>query len=96
MVNTTVDSVQTHVCQLVRTVERDLSARGLLMIDRAQSLLSAVKQAMLTMRLVEETTPSSFFDAKWREQAKTLHNCETRLQRIITNTELAPPCNHRT
>jgi hypothetical protein len=93
--STTVDHVQFRVCQLTRAVDRDLSTRGVLMIDKAQSLLDAVKQATLTMKLVEETTPSSFFDAKWREQTKALQRYETRLQRIIRGTAIPMEDNER-
>ena len=91
---TTIESCQRHVDHLLRTVAGDLDARGVLMIDRAQSLLGAVKRAQLQRR--EQTTPPDFFNSKWRQQAKALQQCELRLQRIISGADVPQqPCTTR-
>jgi hypothetical protein len=80
---TTTESVQHQVDQLIETVECDLHQRGILYINRAQQLLSSVKRAQHEMGLCEQTTPADFFNAKWRQQAKSLGQLRTRLTRII-------------
>ena len=83
MVMNTIENTEQRIAHLIRTVESDLNRRGVLMIDRAQSLLTSVKAARLNMALSEQTTPTDFFNAKWRQQATALQQCEARLQRII-------------
>jgi hypothetical protein len=80
---TTTESVQSHVDQLIARVEVDLDHRGILYINRAQTLLSAVKRAQREMEVCEQTTPADFFNPKWRQQANSLGQLHTRLTRII-------------
>jgi hypothetical protein len=91
----TIESVQEQIGVLIRTVESDLDRRGLLMLDRARMLLTAIKSAQLNMSLCEKTTPVGFFTSKGCEQTKTLRECETRLQRIIRGTAIPMEDNER-
>lgn len=85
---TTIETTQHHVGQLIRIVEGDLDRRGVLMLDRAQNLLSDVKKAKLVMSLCEQTTPADFFNAQWKRQAKSLGQIQTRLSRIIKGVRI--------
>jgi hypothetical protein len=78
-----IESAQHEIDQLIHTVERDLNQRGVLLLTRAHSLLTAVKSARLNMALCERTTPRSFFNPKWDKQAQALQQAEERLVRII-------------
>jgi hypothetical protein len=85
---TTIEAAQHQIDSLLRVVQTDLDRRGVLMIDRAQLLVDAVKRAKLTMALCEQTTPSDFLNAKWGQQATALRQLETRLSRIIRGTRV--------
>lgn len=80
---TTIDRTQHEIERVIRKAEADLNSRGVLMIDRAHTLHTAVKQAKLLMELTEKTTPADFLNPRWGEQATTLQQLETRLIRII-------------
>lgn len=86
--NDNVAVIQSGVGNLLRVVEADLDRRGVLMLDRAQQLLTSVKRAKLTMSLSEQMTPASFLNAKWRQQAEALQRAEIRLSRIIRGVRI--------
>lgn len=77
------ESVQSRVDELIKTVECHLHQRGILYIDRAQQLLSAVRKAQHTMALCEQTTPADFFNSKWKQKSDSLGKLEMRLTHII-------------
>lgn len=85
---TTIEHAQREIDQLLRVIESDLGGRGVLMIDRAQRLLSAARAAKLTMGLCEQTTPADFLNAKWKAQAKALQEIEVGLARIINGVRI--------
>lgn len=91
----TIEKLQFEVDAVIRAAENDLDKRGVLYLDRAQTLLSAMKNAQFEMAIVERNTPPDFFNTHWPEQHKQLHNLQSRLTRIINGTEPAPPCNHQ-
>lgn len=80
---TTVEQTQLEIDRLIRTIDRELSQRGVLLISKAQDLRTAAKRALHEMTLSECVTPADFFNPKWRQQARTLQQFEIRLQRII-------------
>ncbi len=84
----TIESTQRSIDGVIEQVQTDLDRRGILYINRAQTLLSAVKRAQLTMSLCEQTTPADFFNSKWKEQADSLGQLQTRLTRIIKGVRL--------
>jgi hypothetical protein len=85
---TEVETAQRHIGSLIRVVDHELNRRGVLMIDRAQQLLSACRRAQIGMGLCERVTPASFFNPKWKQQARALQQAETRLVRIIRCVEV--------
>ena len=84
----TIEHAQRQIDQLIGAVQSDLDRRGVLMLDHARTLITAVKAAQLNMACSERSTPADFFNAKWREQRDTLKQFETRLTRIINGTAI--------
>lgn len=85
---TTIAAAQRQIDGLIRVVNADLGGRGILLVSRADLLLSAVKHARQEMRLCEQVTPPDYFTPRWKQQSDELAKLEVRLSRIIRGTRI--------
>lgn len=82
-----IECVEVNSDQLLTTAQDELNQR-VVMIDRAASLLSAVKRVQSLRQFWEQTNPGGCFSENWHKQTKSLEQCAHRLQRIIKGVAL--------